>query len=313
MAVQIGRLEKVLLRDIWPNEAYDFTRWLSENIDLLGEVLGVRLSLEERESPVGPFAADIVATDERGEVVVVENQLEKTDHDHLGKLLTYMVNLGAKTAVWIAADPRPEHVKVVDYLNEVTPDDTSVYLVRVEAYRIGDSPPAPLFTVVAGPSREVKEIGKEKKGLAERHKLRREFWEQLLAKAKSRIPLHANVSPTTENWLAAGAGKSGLSWVYVITMNWAAADLYIDRGPNAAEENEQIFDAFYAKKEEIEQTFGGPLIWDRMEGCRACRIRAFVDTGGLKNRERWPEIQEAMISAMEHLYRALQKEIQALR
>lgn len=190
------------MRDIWLGEARDFTTWLAENLDLLGEALGLRLSLLEREGDVGPFAADIVAVDEDGGTVVIENQLERTDHDHLGKLLTYMVNLGAKTGVWIAPDPRPEHSKVVGWLNEVTPPDTSIYLVRVEAYRIGDSPPAPLFAVVAGPSEEAKAAGRAREEVAERHNLRLEFWDQLLARAKGRTSLHANVSPTRDNWLS---------------------------------------------------------------------------------------------------------------
>jgi len=107
---------------------------------------------------VRPFAADIVAADEQGGIVVIENQLEKTDHNHLGKLLTYLVNIGAKKAVWITPDPRPEHIKVMEWLNEVTPPDMAFHLIEVEAYRIGDSQPAPFFSVVVRPSEEGKEV-----------------------------------------------------------------------------------------------------------------------------------------------------------
>lgn len=302
----IGRLQRVDLRELWPDEARDFTPWLAENLEVLGEALGLTLSLEEQEASVGPFAADLVAADGQGALVVIENQITKTDHDHLGKLVTYIVNMGAKRAVWISSDPRPEHAKVVEWLNEITPPDTAIYLVRVEAYRIGDSPPAPLFTVVAGPSEVGKAAGRAREEMAERHRLRWEFWEGLLAKIRSKgMSLHANLSPTTENWLSTGAGKAGFAYVYRITKDWAAAELYIDRGPGTEEETERIFQELHAKKEQIESEFGGPLVWDRAEGRRARMVRARLDNGGLKDRERWPEIQEAMVETMQRLYKAL--------
>lgn len=113
----------------------------------------------------------------------------------------------------------------------------------------------------------------------------------------------------TNNWLSTGAGKTGLSHSYAITLDWAAAELYIYRGSDSADENERIFDALCAKKDEIERAFGGPLVWDRMEGRRACRVRARLDLGGLRHRGRWPEIQEAMIDAMARLSAVLRREI----
>lgn len=310
VVVRIGRLQSVPLREIWADEARDFTPWLAENLEVLGEALGLTLSLEEQEASVGPFAADLVAADEQGEVVVIENQIGKTDHDHLGKLVTYMVNLGAKKAIWISSDPRPEHAKVVSWLNEVTPPDTAIYLVRVEVYRIEDSPPAPLFTVVAGPSEAGKAAGRAREEMAERHKLRWEFWKELLDKIRSKgVSLHANLSPTAENWLSTGAGRTGFAYVYRITKDWAAAELYIDRGPGAEEETERIFQELYAKKEQIEREFGGPLVWDRAEGRRARMVRVRLDNGGLKDRERWPEIQEAMVEAMQRLHKAFSQHL----
>jgi hypothetical protein len=310
MAEAIGRLQKVHLRELWPDEARDFTAWLAENLDILEESLGITLSLEERESKVGPFAADIVAADEQGGIVVIENQLEKTDHDHLGKLLTYLVNVGAKKAVWITPDPRPEHIKVMEWLNEVTPPDMAFYLIKVEAYRIGDSPPAPLFSIVAGPSEEGKAAGRVREEMAERHKLRWEFWQELLDKIRAQnISLHANLSPTTDNWLSTGAGKSGLYYTYKITKNWTAVEFNIDRGPGREEETERIFQELYDKREEIEEKFGGPLEWDRVEGRRARAIRCKLEGGGLADQEKWPEIQEAMIEAMQRLYRAVHRHL----
>lgn len=308
--MQVGRLKRVELREIWQHEAHNFTTWLAENLDLLGEFLGFELSLVQQEAAAGPFSADILAEDGRGSPVIIENQLERTNHDHLGKLITYLSNLEAKTAIWITSNPRPEHEKAVHWLNEVVPADTAFYLVRVEAYRIGDSAAAPLFTVVAGPSLEARQIGEQKEELAERHILRRAFWTELLTQAKEKMPLHARISPTTDNWVSAGSGKSGLGYNYVIRMEDAQVELYIDRG--SAEENKRLFDALVAHKTAIETTFGTALEWQRLDDRRACRIR-YVFSGGLKDREHWPDLQKRMIEAMTQLERALKPEIQRLK
>ena len=162
----IGKLKKLPLREIWKNEARNFTSWLSENIDTLNEALEINLSVTETEKSVGSFSLDLAAEDEEGRIVIIENQLEKTDHDHLGKLVTYLSNLEAKMAIWITGNPREEHKKAIDWLNEITQDDVSFYLVKVEAVRIEDSAPAPLFSVIAEPTEISKEIGKEKKEYA---------------------------------------------------------------------------------------------------------------------------------------------------
>ncbi len=114
----IGKIERVPLRDIWKHEAYDFTSWLQDNIDVLNDALGLSLSNPEREQTAGSFNVDLVAEDENGNPVIIENQLEKSDHNHLGKLITYLTAIGAKTAIWIVADPRPEHVSAISWLNE---------------------------------------------------------------------------------------------------------------------------------------------------------------------------------------------------
>ncbi|MGB9879838.1 MAG: DUF4268 domain-containing protein [Anaerolineae bacterium] len=306
----VGRLRKVPLRKVWPNEAQDFTAWLSENLDRLSEALGQDLSLVEREADVGPFAADLFAEDRYGNTAVIECQYEKTDHDHLGKVLTYLVNLDAKTAVWIVEDPRPEHVKVVNWLNEITPEDVSIYLVKIQLYSVDDSLPAPQFLVVAGPSEEGKAAGKTREKLAERHQLRYEFWSQLLPKAKEKTKTHANISPSKEGWVAASAGKPGLQYMYAILKDAASVELYIDRG--SQEENKALFDALYAKKGEIEAAYGGTLNWERLDDKRASRIRAWVSDKGLRDRDSWPEIQAAMIDGMVKLSAALKKPLHEL-
>lgn len=311
MQHRIGRLERVGLRELWPNEAYDFTTWLAENLESLGEAVGIELVLVEQEAAAGPFSADIVAEDGNGDTVVIENQLERTDHDHLGKLITYLSNLDAKTAIWVTPEPRQEHEKAIHWLNEMLPADTAFYLVKLEAYRIADSPAAPLFTVVAGPSAEARQVGTQKKELAERHILRQQFWTRLLELARQRTLLHGRISPSKENWVSAGAGKSGLSFNYAVRMSDTQVELYIDRGD--VEENKRIFDALHARREEIDAKFGAPLEWQRLEGRRACRVRHVLPSGGLRDQDAWPEIQERMVDAMVRLEGALSPEIRRLR
>jgi hypothetical protein len=308
----IARLEAVPLREIWPREEQDFSLWLHDNIQVLGDALRMQLSDPQREVAVGSFTVDLVAEEESLGRVIIENQLAATDHDHLGKLLTYLTNLEAKIAVWITAQPRPEHVRAVAWLNETTPDDVAFYLVQVAAYRIGDSAPAPLFTVITGPSAEGKGFGRQKKQLAERHVLRLKFWEGLLARAKEMgVLTHAQRSPSKDSWIGGASGRSGLSFNYVVWMDdKAAVELYIDTGD--AEDNKRIFDSLFAKKAEIENAFGGTLEWDRLDERRACRIRYTQHLGGLSVGEsEWPKIWDPLIDAMRRLVNALKPHVRS--
>ena len=132
--------KRIKLRDVWKHEALNFTRWLEENVDVLNDALDLNLVSLEREQSAGEFSkfsVDLVGEDTSGRLVVIENQLEKSDHDHLGKLITYLTSLEAHRAVSIVGDPRPEHVKAISWLNESNSAD--FYLVKVEAICIGDS------------------------------------------------------------------------------------------------------------------------------------------------------------------------------
>ena len=190
----IGKIERISLREVWKNEAYDFTEWLQDNIDVLSNVIDINLSNPEREQHAGNYSVDIVAEDDYGNPVIIENQLEKSDHDHLGKIITYLVSIGAKTAIWIVSDIRTEHINAINWLNESS--TAGFYLLKVEAIKIGDSPPAPLLTVIVRPSAESKEVGKAKKKLAERYLIREKFWTQLLELSKQKTKLHFNTSTT---------------------------------------------------------------------------------------------------------------------
>jgi len=307
----VGKIERVPLHEVWKHEAHDFTRWLEGNIDVLNEVLDVTLSSPEREKSAGDFKVDLTAEDSAGNPVVIENQLGKSDHDHLGKLITYVAAYDAKAAVWIVANPRPEHVSAVAWLNESL--SASFYLVKVEAIRIGDSDPAPLLTLIVGPSEESREVGEEKKELAVRHILRRKFWTALLEMAKAKTKLHAGISPGTANWVGTGAGMSGLGLNYVVRQHDATVELYVDRGPDAGDESKALFDSLAGHRDAIESAFGGALEWQRLEGKRACRIKVDVTLGGYVDEEKWPVIHEAMVDAMVRFEQALKPFIAKLK
>ena len=304
----IGRIRRVGLREVWSHEANDLTTWLEENIDVLAEATGLQLSGVEREQPAGAFSVDLIAEDAGGRAVVIENQLEKSDHDHLGKLLTYLVGIEARTAVWIVAHPRPEHVGVIAWLNETSSAD--FYLLKLEAIRIGDSEPAPLLTQIVGPSEEGREVGRTKKEMAERERLRYRFFEGLLEHAKSRTQLHANISPGKESWVGAGAGISGVGFNYAVRQRDARVELYIDT--RDAAENQRIFEALIAEKEGIENKFGSHLEWDTKEGRRRCRIERTYTTGGYRDEDKWEAVHAELAEAMATLEAALKPHLKTL-
>ena len=300
----VGKITRVPLREVWKHEALDFTKWMEDNIDVLNEVININLSNIEREKGAGDFIVDLVAEDENGEPVVIENQLERSNHEHLGKILSYLSSLGAKIAIWIVAEARPEHITAISWLNESTAG--SFYLLKVEAIKIDKSDPAPLLTLIVGPSETGKAIGVKKKEMAEQDEIRYRFWSQLLDIAKTKTKLHANISPTTHSWIGMGAGISGLAYNYAMTQHSGYVELYIDRGKDSDEENLLIFKQLYANKDEIEKIFGGPLDWQELKDRRACRIRITLTNGGYRDDEKkWHEIQEAMVDAMIRLEKAL--------
>ena len=242
---KLAKIVIVPLREVFPREAEDFTRWLGsdEGLELLCDSTGMSLRFVAREIPVGPFAADLLVSSGDDDTVladvVIENQYGETDHDHLGKVITYLTAIDAKTAIWIVADPRPEHVRAITWLNESS--NAAFYLLKVEAVKIEGSKPAPLLTRIVGPSEESRGAGATKKELAERHILREQFWTELLNRAKEKTKLHAAISPSPRSYITAGAGKSGLSFNYVIRKHGPSnVELYIDRGKNSESENKAI-------------------------------------------------------------------------
>lgn len=283
--MDIKKLEYINVREIWEKEASDFTKWLAQNLDYLTDKLNFGLNNPETERQVGSFNIDIYCEDDQGNPVIIENQLEKTDHTHLGQILTYVVGAAAKTVIWISPDPRPEHAASVEWLNEITPVDMKWYLLKLEAIRVGNSPVSPLFTKVVGPSQEIKSLGSEKKDLAERHQKRLEFWEQLLVVLNEKASLFRNISPSTDNWLSTGSGVSGVNFQIVIRMSGATILLVIEKRDTA--QNKSIFDTLVQNRDAIEASFGEPTTWRRMDDNISSRIHYEINGVGLKDTSTW--------------------------
>lgn len=304
----IGKLQRVSLREVWKHEAYDFTQWLQENIDVLNTALGLNLINVDREQSAGAFSIDLVAEDEGGARVIIENQLEKSNHDHLGKLITYLTAMSARVAIWIVSEPRPEHVAAIAWLNEST--DADFFLVKVEAVRIGESPAAPLLTVIVGPSEE-NSVRSQKKELAERYDIRHNWWSRLVAQPTAK--LHAHITPGPYSWIGTTSGVRGLNLNYVVTQDDSSAELYIDRGKDSEAENKNIFDQLQAASAQINANVPHVISWERLDERRASRIRVTIPGGYRSDESQWDDIQLKLVAAMNALNAALQPHIKKLK
>jgi hypothetical protein len=312
MPYSISKIEKVELREIWKREAADFTKWLADHIDYLNEVIDIDIAVQTVEGNVGPYRVDIYGEDGDGNKIIIENQLERTDHSHLGQILTYLVNLDANIAIWIAANPVEEHREVIEWLNETTPEGMRFYLIKIEAIKIeGQNSVAPLFTVVEGPTQEKKKIGAEKKEHAQRHSVRREFWTQFLEAMNQKSTLCQNISPSTDSWIGIALGVTGISLNLVATGKYARAEIYINRGE--AKENKRVFDHLYSSKEDIEKGFGASLVWERMEDRVTSRVKYELGGVDIFNKEDWPKMNSFMIDAAIRMHSAFKESVHKVR
>jgi hypothetical protein len=299
MSNQLGRLVTVPVREVWTHEANHFTPWLalSENIKLLGETLDLgEIEVEGTEKDVGRFSADIVARDERGAFVLIENQLEATDHRHLGQILTYLAGLeGDPTIVWIATKFLEEHRAAIDWLNTNTNDRFDFFGIEMEVLKIGESAPAPRFNVVAKPndwSRSVRSAARQVGGvvLADRHRLRMAYWASFGDFLKARQSDFKIRRANKDHWFQFRIGRSGFNLNALISTHkhWLGVELYM---PDDAAKT--TFRALEMQKEAIEREFGEPLDWQELPGKKASRIalyRSDTDPSDEKLREeqhRW--------------------------
>ena len=281
MAINLGRLKPVDVRTVWKHEAHDFTKWLLDNADVLADVLGLELELIEAEHKVGEFSLDLIGTDlNSGRTVIVENQLEPTDHGHLGQLLTNAGGTDPATIVWCAPKFREPHRAALDWLNEHTDEDTRFFGVEVGAVQIDDSVPAPLFRLIAKPNDWTKQVHAEKAAsLSTRSTAYKEFWVELLARIRQKHPDWANGwSGSTASWITLPYGRSGVSYGLNFTRNGPRVELYF--GSSDGEENESEFDKVLKLREILDSDFGPGLLYDDLPGRKACRIHFDRPEGG---------------------------------
>lgn len=273
---ELGKLRRLDARKVWTHEARDFTPWLKENISLLGEALGLDLDLVEAEVPVGPFAADLVAKDVSNDRwVVIENQLEATDHGHLGQLLTYGAGTEAAVFVWISPQFREEHRAALDWLNEHTDEGSLFFGVVLELLAVDDSLPAPNFRLVSFPNAWRKSGGSTPKAVSKKGAAYAQFFADVLAVFKERYPGETNASKASaDSWLGIGIGRTGLytAWAFTIDRRFRV-ELYIDFGSASA--SRTFFDRQREDSQNIESELGHPFEWEDLEGKQACRISSY--------------------------------------
>ena len=229
MTEELGRLEKVELRTVWTNEATSFTPWMAkeENLKLLGEAIGSELVLEAQERNVGPFRADILCKDgSRDHWVLIENQIERTDHGHLGQLITYAAGLHAVSIVWVAARFTDEHRAALDWLNEVTNESVAFYGLEVELWRIGDSLAAPKFNVVSKPNTFVKRVTTEREASTRSSKYLA-YWQAFKECLEANSKVIRPVKPSTGHWTDYAIGRGGFGLVATAGMRDRVTSVYL--------------------------------------------------------------------------------------
>ncbi len=271
----LGTIERVDIREIWPNEAADFTPWLAENLATLGKALGLDLELQTQEAPVGGFSLDILARDVRsGRPVVIENQLGQTDHTHLGQLLTYAAGFDANVIVWIAKEFRDEHRQALDLLNHRTGEESEFFGVEVELWKIAESPPAVNFNLVSTPNEWRKQtVNSPRAGgpVSEKGGKYREFFQGLIDSLREQHQFTNAKKGQPLNWYSFSAGRTGFS--YGVSFNRdgrARVELYIDTGER--ERNKQAYDWLEDQKTSVESELKVSLEWERLDSRRASSI-----------------------------------------
>lgn len=316
---KLGRLEKVDLRAAWKDEGQHFTPWLAqeENLQLLGDTLGRPLELMKQEKEVGPFRADILCKDRSDDTwVLIENQLERTDHTHLGQILTYAAGLEAVTVVWIAKRFTEEHRAALDWLNEHTDEQISFLGLEVELWRIGDSPIAPKFNIVAKPNDWAREVraGAERAGMTEHRRMQLEFWTAFRDYMAEKSEMRGS-TPRPRHWMNFVAGRSGFSFDTIATL-WdtetksenphTRVELYI-----SGQDAKAYFAQLEKDKTAIEREVGQPLSWYSSENVQSCRVYV-KKQANLLDTEEWPKMREWLRKNLELFNKVFGPRVKAL-
>ncbi|UZG57435.1 DUF4268 domain-containing protein [Rhodococcus opacus] len=275
----LGRLRRIAdTRSVWTSESGDFTPWLTENIDVLADALGTTLTVVDTEVRIGDFRLDIHAKDGDDRSVVIENQLERTDHGHLGQCLVYASGLDASTVIWVAPKFREEFRSALDWLNEHTDSNLGFFGVEVGIVRIGNGPPAPVFDIVSRPNdwqKTVKTAGNaaEARAASPVNAARQALFADILTAANTRQPAISVPTPKKGNWIAFASGAFGNWSINIPTDGRLRVEAYIDTNNHAL--NNALFDEFAANATAWHDQCGFELSWERLDDRRASRIAAY--------------------------------------
>jgi len=285
---KLGKIERGDIREIWPNEASDFTPWLAQeqNISQLADAIGLELEIENVEVAVGPYAADILAKDTgTGEYVVIENQLGKTNHDHLGKVITYGSALNAAAIVWIASEFTEEHQKALEWLNDNTTEDLAFFGVQVEVWRIDNSRPAVKFNVISRPVEIVRQaaIVRASENLTETRKLQLEFWTAFRDKLIEEKVVPSAHTPRPQYWFDVAVGRSNFVLSNIANTSEGRVGVRLYMSHRVAD---KAISQLMEQKEEIERELGIELLWNPHPE-KSDKIIAVYRNADIWNREEW--------------------------
>ncbi|MBN1233295.1 MAG: DUF4268 domain-containing protein [Candidatus Coatesbacteria bacterium] len=256
--MELSELKKRPLRDIWKDEGKDFTPWLAEeeNLDMLGEEIGIDINLIQTEKPLGAYKADIYAEDERSRKIVIENQLESTNHDHLGKLLVYASGLDAEIIIWIVKEFTDDHKNAVNWLNEHTDENISFFLIKIEVWQIEDSKPAPKFQIIVSPNEWAKSLKEAYRGdMTETENNRLSFWTEFREYIVKKDTKTSFSKPKPIHYYTFNIGKKNVNIDLVLRTKDRALDCGLDTY------DKPLFDFLEKKKHEIEEEIGEKLEW----------------------------------------------------
>lgn len=308
MTIELGRLEKVELRQAWKHEALDFTNWLAipDNLKLLSDEIGVEISFIQTEASTGKFNVDILAEEQQtGRRIVIENQLEMTNHDHLGKIVTYASGFDAEIVIWIVRDVRDEHKRAVDWLNEHTDEAINFFVIRMELWQISGSAPAPKFHVVCQPNNWAKAIKATNSRDSEPTELRVlqvQFWEGFNeAFINSGIQGLKIIKPNRPQHycdIRYGSKNSHIA-LTILKSGEMGCEIYI---PDSME----LFFQLLTFKDAIEQEIGQPLIWMELPTAKASRAK-FVRSADIYSTDNWNEYYEWYLTQIQRFQNAFSK------